>query len=80
MDTKEKRYMKNSVFRIFFVMLIFVIIPFSAYSQDKQGPRLVIEEREFDFGQVKQGSRITHNFTILNRGDEILEIKKVSPG
>lgn len=72
--------MKNRVFRIFFVMLIFMTIPLSAYSQDKQGPRLVIEEREFDFGQVKQGSRITHNFTILNRGDEILEIKKVSPG
>ena len=72
--------MKNSVFRIFFVMLIFVIIPFSAHSQDKLGPRLVIEEREFDFGQVKQGSRITHNFTIINRGDEILAIKKVSPG
>ena len=72
--------MKNSVFKTFFVMLIFMNITLSAYSQDKQGPRMVIQEREFDFGQVKQGSRITHSFTILNRGDETLEIQKVSPG
>ena len=72
--------MKNSIFKTFLAMLIFMSIPLSAYSQDKQGPRMVIQEREFDFGQVKQGSRITHSFNILNRGDETLEIKKVSPG
>ena len=72
--------MKDNIFTTFFVMLIFISIPLSAIPQDKQCPQLVLQEREFEFGQFKEGRRITHAFTVLNRGDAPLKIKKVSPG
>ena len=43
------------------------------------GPKMVLKERDFDFGEVKQGEVITHTFEVLNQGDEMLKIKKVSP-
>lgn len=73
--------MKNTVIKSFLIILILLLIPWSAYPQTvKQGPRLVLKEREFDFGKVKEGSRLSHDFSIQNQGDETLEIKKVSPG
>ncbi len=73
--------MKNSANTGCLLIFILLITPWSVYPQTgKQGPRLTLKEREFDFGYVKEGSRITHSFTVLNRGNETLEIKKVSPG
>jgi hypothetical protein len=45
----------------------------------KEGPHLILQEQEFDFGKVREGSRITHIFTVLNQGDGTLEIRKISP-
>jgi hypothetical protein len=60
------------------VFMLF-IIPWSAYSQDnKQIPCLVLPEKEFDFGGVKEGSKITHDFVVLNKGEAVLEIREVS--
>jgi hypothetical protein len=44
------------------------------------GPRLVIDEKRFDFEEVKEGSVVTHSFNVRNTGDEPLQIKKVRPG
>jgi len=73
--------MKNSVATGCLLIFILLIIPWSVYPQtDKQETRLTLKEWEFDFGKVKEGSRITHSFTVLNRGNETQEIKKISPG
>jgi len=71
---------KNVPFPGCLLLLILFVMPWSAYPQPvKRTPRLVLQERDFDFGKVKQRSRITHIFTLLNQGDGILEIKKISP-
>ena len=41
---------------------------------------MVVKEREFDFGKVKEGAVITHSFQILNLGNETLTVVKVKPG
>jgi len=73
--------MKSSFSACCIAVFVLLVVPWSAYTQDnKQGPRLVLPEKEFNFGDVGKGSRITHEFVVLNQGDASLEIKKVSPG
>jgi hypothetical protein len=45
-----------------------------------QGPKMILEEPEFDFGVVKEGEVVSHAFRVLNQGDQSLEIRKVKPG
>ncbi len=64
-------------------MVLPILILFSAsFLPDAQAgePHLVIEEHNFDGGQVKEGARVLHDFKILNRGDADLQILKVVPG
>jgi hypothetical protein len=72
--------MINNVFKIFFVMSILISIPLSAYPQDNQGPKMVLKEKVFDFGKVRQGEVIKHAFSVLNKGDQPLKIIRVKPG
>jgi hypothetical protein len=39
-----------------------------------------IDESTYHFGQVSQGEVVRHDFTVLNKGNAILEIKSVKPG
>ena len=45
-----------------------------------RGPKMVLKEQDFDFGEVKQGEVITHTFKVFNQRDEMLTIEKVNPG
>ncbi|MBW1786744.1 MAG: DUF1573 domain-containing protein [Deltaproteobacteria bacterium] len=44
------------------------------------GPKIVITEKVFDFGEVPQGETISHEFKVVNEGNEPLQIKNVKPG
>ena len=65
-------------------MLMFallLLLPWPARSGPHAGvPCLVLEEEEFHFGNIREGSRISHDFRILNQGTAPLEIRKVAPG
>jgi len=52
----------------------------AALAQMTAGPMMVIEEKSFDFKEVKEGEVLKHAFRVLNKGDQNLEIKKVQPG
>ncbi len=41
------------------------------------GPRLSLQEKEFDFGKIKQGEIVKHDFTITNTGDDLLIINYI---
>ena len=58
---------------------LFFFLP-AGLAQQAEGPRIVIEEKSFDAGEIKEGAVIEYTFTVKNRGDEVLEIRKVSPG
>ena len=42
-------------------------------------PVVTVAETEFDFGVVEEGGEYVHDFKLGNKGDGILEIKKVLP-
>lgn len=43
----------------------------------EEGPRIVFEESQWDFGKVKEGAVLTHNFVFRNNGDSSLIIQRV---
>ena len=62
---------------------VIILIAFSAHpalAEESKGPRMVFPERSFDFGDVREGTMISHPFRVINKGDRPLEIKRVKPG
>jgi hypothetical protein len=45
--------------------------------QQESGARLVMEEDNYDYGTVEEGTEVTHNFKFTNTGSDTLVIKKV---
>jgi len=56
---------------------ILVLLASVLYAQ-KQGAKIVSPEPKFDFGNIIEGQRVSHEFVIKNEGDEVLEIRKVN--
>jgi hypothetical protein len=51
----------------------------SPSSGETPGPAIHIPQNIFDFGEVAEGSKISHEFTVRNMGRATLEIQKVTP-
>jgi hypothetical protein len=43
-------------------------------------PNMVLEETEYRFGEVMEGTTVEHAFRVLNKGAQPLEILNVKPG
>ena len=43
-------------------------------------PAIVIEQRQFDAGEVWEGDMVTHSFVVKNTGKAELNISNVKPG
>lgn len=48
--------------------------------QPKKSPSVFIPENSYEFPSVVDGTQVMHDFTILNKGDGDLEIKRVKTG
>jgi hypothetical protein len=48
--------------------------------QNPAGPRAQLDETTFDFGEVMEGSSVSHDFKVKNTGTEELQITQVRPG
>lgn len=57
-------------------LIIYVVFSISLFAQFGN-PKIVPLEKEFDFGEIKEGETVSHDFIILNQGGDILEITKV---
>lgn len=71
---------KSWLFSLALGTLILIFSSLAPAQQRVAGPKMVIKERDFDFGEVREGAVITHSFKILNSGNETLTIVKVNPG
>ena len=72
--------MNRALFGAFLLIIcLFLCLP-AGLAQQATGPRIVIEKKFFDAQEVKEGEIIEHTFTVNNKGDEVLEIRKVNPG
>ncbi|NSW85005.1 MAG: DUF1573 domain-containing protein [Syntrophobacteraceae bacterium] len=47
---------------------------------DKQAPSLQIPRSKVDFGHADEGSKVSHEFAVLNKGTAPLIIHQVRPG
>lgn len=59
------------------LIVIFLMIFASFVTAQTKGPKIVAGEKEFRFGDIKEGEIVTHKFMIFNKGDEILKITDV---
>lgn len=78
-DRKTTRRLAIAVLLLLFT----AALPFIVFGQNgdakPSAPKLVIEEREYDFGKVKEGEEVSHTFKIKNEGVAELIIHNVSP-
>jgi len=57
----------------FFTFLLFSSIGFAQLIQ----PQLVIQQTSYDFGDIKQGETVSHDFVLSNSGGDLLKISNV---
>lgn len=55
---------------IYFLITITILAQFGT-------PKIVPMEESFDFGDIKEGEIVEHDFVIFNRGTDVLEINRV---
>jgi hypothetical protein len=65
---------KGTVVLICLLFFLFLECPVPAAGQ----PKIKFKETVWDFGQVKQGAVLSHEFTLTNEGNATLVIQKVS--
>lgn len=46
-------------------------------SRAEAAPRIHVEQETMDFGEIWEGTKISHTFTLTNQGDEDLLVDKV---
>jgi len=59
------------------VFFILILTPLLHAEETTSNPISQIKERSFDFGQVKEGALLEHCFSILNKGNKVLQIDRV---
>ncbi len=75
--------MKGHYTRLTTVLLltaVFTTIAVLSSLADGGDPLLVLPEKSFDFGYVKQHVSISHPFVIINGGGDSLYILQLKPG
>ena len=61
------------------VLLIFCLAVTVCAEETVSGPVMVIKEPSFDLKEIKENVTVEHSFRVLNKGDKVLEIKRVKP-
>ncbi len=54
-------------------LCLLISVSYAQYS----GPKIVSQEKEYDFGTVVQGEKVKHNFVVTNTGEGKLIINNV---
>ena len=80
MSLDKGRRMRKVLYGTFFLIFLISLNLSTGWAQQAIGPKMVIEKPLFDAQQVKEGEIIRHSFTVLNKGDKPLQIKRVQPG
>lgn len=57
-------------------LLLYLFVTAIIFAQF-QGPKIVPNEKEYDFGKINEGDLVSHSFIIYNAGNEELKIGRV---
>ncbi|MGD8385603.1 MAG: DUF1573 domain-containing protein [Desulfobacteraceae bacterium] len=71
--------MEHKLIVLLFCMCM-AAVPYPCLGQTVQGPKILIEEPEFDFHKADEGQVVSHDFVVRNLGNQPLEITRVAPG
>jgi Protein of unknown function (DUF1573) len=66
--------------RLKFTLCILGFFSLWALRAAADGPAMYLPETAYDFGEVEEGTVVTHDFAVKNTGPVPLEIKEVRPG
>ena len=69
-----------SAFAITFCILFYTTGSFGAENKTLKSPSVFIPESRYTFAQVVDGTEITHDFIVQNKGADLLKIEKVRTG
>ncbi len=58
---------------IYIVFFLFSSVVFAQLFQ----PTLILQQTSFDFGDIKQGDKVSHTFVLTNGGGDLLKISDV---
>jgi hypothetical protein len=75
--------MKPKLFALFFVTFCIILVgsgTFGFSGQSLQAPSAFIPNSQYTFSPVLDGTEVTHDFVIQNKGDAPLSIEKVRTG
>ena len=56
------------------LLAVFLLLPLAVQAE---GPKLVVEDADYSFGQTFQGTKVEHTFSFRNTGDAPLTVEKV---
>lgn len=74
--------MKKVIFLFGIILLVFVAFGYwqtvDKGDRGDKGPKIVVEPKSWDFGEVEFGKVVEKEFLLKNEGSEILEISRVS--
>ena len=73
---KKKYVFPLLIFSVFFVFSL----SSAEVKEELKTPDSFFPEDSFDFGKVVDGTQITHDFKVLNRGPAPLVVKRVKTG
>jgi Protein of unknown function (DUF1573) len=58
-------------------LFLFVFVLSSLSFAQLMSPKLVIQQTEYDFGDIKQGEKVTHMFVLTNGGGDLLKLTNI---
>ena len=71
--------MKTSFYSALTVLLLSLSCIPRPFAHETKGPKMVLAERVFDFGEVFENMRVSHIFKVFNKGNQPLKIRGVKP-
>ncbi len=60
-----------------FIAVLWLVLQIGMSGAFASGPKMELDEETFDFGTIKQGEKVTHEFIFNNKGDSDLVITDV---
>jgi hypothetical protein len=77
---KKPKRLQKVAYGVFFLISLVGLCLATGWAQQTSGPKMVLPEELYNAEEVKQGDVVSHDFPVLNKGDQPLEIKRVQPG
>lgn len=72
-------WLKRNAGKIFFPWILLFLLGSHPLAGAAEGPVIRIDQTIYTFPLAYEGEKLSHTFTVFNRGDALLHIKKVHP-